>query len=78
LETTFRDPGSFNRAYVHQKTMERSDGQQNAFDTMRRIMARKTIMAYPNLEIFFEVHTDASPYQLGAVISQKGKSIAFY
>jgi hypothetical protein len=58
--------------------MERSDGQQNAFDTMRRIMARKTIMAYPNLEIFFEVHTDASPYQLGAVISQKGKSIAFY
>ena len=26
----------------------------------------------------FEIHTDASKYQLGAVISQEGKPIAFY
>jgi hypothetical protein len=41
-------------------------------------MARETILAYPNFEILFEVRTDASVYQLGAVISQNGKPIAFY
>jgi hypothetical protein len=45
---------------------------------MKKIMARGTILAYPNFEIPFEVHTDASAYQLGAVISQNGKPIAFY
>jgi hypothetical protein len=52
--------------------------QQNAFDTIKKIMARETIMVYPNFEIPFEVHTDASAFQLGAVISQNGKPIAFY
>ena len=55
-----------------------SDKEQNAFDTMKKIMARETILAYPNFEIPFDIHTDASAYQLGAVISQKGKPIAFY
>jgi hypothetical protein len=45
---------------------------------MKKIMARETILAYPNFEIPFEVHTDASAYQLGAVISQNGKPTAFY
>jgi hypothetical protein len=45
---------------------------------MKKIMAPKeTSLAYPNFEISFEIHTDASPYQLGAVISQNGKPIAF-
>jgi hypothetical protein len=55
-----------------------TDEQQNAFDTMKKIMARETILAYPNFEIPFEAHTDASAFQLGAVISQNGKPIAFY
>jgi hypothetical protein len=55
-----------------------TDKQQNAFGTMNKIMARETILAYPNFEIPFEVHIDASAYQLGAVISQNGKPIAFY
>jgi hypothetical protein len=55
-----------------------TDEQQNAFDTMKKIMTRETILAYPNFEIPFEVHTDASAYKLGAVISQNGKPIAFY
>jgi hypothetical protein len=54
-----------------------SDKQQNAFDTMKRIMGRETILVYPNFEIPFKVHTDASPYQFGAVISQNEKPIAF-
>jgi RNase H-like domain found in reverse transcriptase len=35
------------------------------------------MLAYPNFNEPFEIHTDASHYQLGAVISQKGKPIAF-
>ena len=50
----------------------------SAFDTMKKIMAKETLLAYPNFKIPFEIHTDASAYQLGACISQKGKPIAFY
>ena len=45
---------------------------------MKRIMAREVILAYPDFNEDFEIHTDASKTQLGAVISQKGKPIAFY
>jgi hypothetical protein len=45
---------------------------------MKRIMARETILAYPNFDQPFEIHTDASACQLGACISQNGKPIAFY
>jgi hypothetical protein len=55
-----------------------TDKEQNAFDTMKRIMARETILAYPNFDQPFEIHTDASAFQLGACISQNGKPIAFY
>jgi RNase H-like domain found in reverse transcriptase len=36
------------------------------------------MLAYPDFNKPFEIHTDASHYQLGAVISQGGKPIAFY
>ena len=55
-----------------------TDVEQNAFDTMKRLMARETILAYPNFDEPFEIHTDASAFQLGACISQNGKPIAFY
>jgi hypothetical protein len=45
---------------------------------MKKIMARETILVYPNFKVPFEIHTDASAYQLGACISQSGKPIAFY
>ena len=52
--------------------------EQNAFDTMKRIVGQETLLAYPNFNEPFDIHTDASHTQLGAVISQKGRPIAFY
>ena len=49
-----------------------------AFATAKKIMARETMLACPDFNAPLETHTDASHYQLGAVISQKGKPIAFY
>ena len=36
------------------------------------------MLAYPNFDEVFDIHTDASHTQLGMVISQKGAPIAFY
>ena len=36
------------------------------------------MLTYPNWSKPFDIHTDASDYQLGAVISQEGKPIAFF
>ncbi len=52
--------------------------QSAAFRMAKRIMAKETILAYPDFSKKFTIHTDASHYQLGGVISQEGKPIAFY
>ncbi|MFM7543288.1 MAG: RNase H-like domain-containing protein [Ignavibacteria bacterium] len=45
---------------------------------MKKIMARDTLLAYPNFSKKFEIFTDASDQQLGAVITQEGRPIAYY
>jgi len=52
--------------------------EQKAFDTMKRIIARETLLVYPDFNQPFIIYTDASHTQLGAVISQNNKPIAFY
>ena len=52
--------------------------QQNAFNTMKNILSHEVILAYPDFSQPFEIHMDASQMQLGAVISQNQKPIAFY
>ena len=42
------------------------------------MIGREVLLAYPYSNAPFEIHTDASKLQLGSVISQKGKPIAFY
>jgi RNase H-like domain found in reverse transcriptase len=55
-----------------------TEEHQKAFDTMKKIIAKEVLLAYPDFNDEFVIHTDASYTQLGAVISQKGKPIAFY
>ena len=42
------------------------------------MIEREVLLAYPDFNTPFEIHNDSSKLQLGAVISQKGKPIAFY
>jgi hypothetical protein len=51
---------------------------QKAFDDMKWYMAQETLLVYPDFTKEFQIHTDASHTQLGAVISQDGRPIAFY
>jgi RNase H-like domain found in reverse transcriptase len=44
----------------------------------KKIIAREVMLAYPDFNKPFEIHMDASHYQLGVVIAQQGKPIAFY
>ena len=52
--------------------------EQDAFDKIKRIVAQDTLLTYPYSNGTFKIHTDASAFQLGAVISHKGKPIVFY
>ena len=52
--------------------------EQAAFETMKKIIGKETLLAYPGFSKPFVIHTDASHHQLGAVISQDGQPIAFY
>ena len=51
---------------------------QQAFETMKSIVAADALLAYPDPKKPFDVETDASDYQLGAVIKQNGHPIAYY
>ena len=51
---------------------------QNNVDLIKNVIAKDTLLAYPNFNTRFDIHTDASQTQLGAVISQDGIPIAFY
>ena len=57
---------------------EWKEEQQKAFEEMKRLASKETLLAYPDFNETFDIHTDASHTQLGAVISQRGKPIAFY
>lgn len=49
-----------------------------AFNEMKNIIAKETILAFPNFKKKFTIYTDASDKQLGAVIMQENRPLAFY
>jgi hypothetical protein len=55
-----------------------TDEHQKNFDAIKRVIGREVLLAYPDLNAPFQIHTDACKTQIGAVISQNGKPIAFY
>ncbi len=51
---------------------------QQGFDNIKAAIAKETVLAYPDFLKPFEIYTDASSTQLGVVITQKNRPIAFF
>jgi hypothetical protein len=51
---------------------------QRAFDHIKATIAKDVVVAYPDYSKVFEIYTDASSKQLGAVITQDNRPIAFF
>ena len=52
--------------------------QTICFRQNKRIVAHDTLLTYTDFNDPFKIHTDASAFQVGAIIGQKDKPIAFY
>jgi hypothetical protein len=50
---------------------------QIAFDNVKATIAKDASLAYPDYSEDFEIYTDASSQQLGAVITQDNRPIVF-
>ncbi len=51
---------------------------QRAFDHVKATIAKDVVLAYPDFSKVFEIYTDASSKQLGAVITQDNRPIVFF
>ena len=57
-----------------QETFKWTDVKQQALDKSRQVVARDTLLIYLYFNDIFDIHTNASGFQLGAVIIQSGKT----
>ena len=51
---------------------------QKAFNDVKAVIAKDVALAYPDYSKEFEIYTDASSKQMGAVITQQNRPIAFF
>jgi hypothetical protein len=51
---------------------------QIAFDNVNTTIAKEVVLAYPDFTKPFDIHTDTSTKQLGSVITQENRPIAFF
>jgi transposase InsO family protein len=61
-----------------QAKLEWRKEHQDAFEQIKTLISKETLLTFPNFNEPFHIYTDASKYQLGAVIMQNNKPIAFY
>jgi RNase H-like domain found in reverse transcriptase/Reverse transcriptase (RNA-dependent DNA polymerase) len=51
---------------------------KEAYEEVKRVISKETLLSFPDFNKPFHVYTDASNYQLGSVIMQDDKPLAFY
>ena len=62
----------------HKVRFKWTELEQKAFDDIKHAFSQDTLLAYTYFNKHFDIHTYSRDYQLGEVISQNGKPIAFY
>ena len=60
------------------KTFKWEDKHTKAFNQMKALIQVDTLLIYPDHNLPFHIESDASDFQLGAVIKQNGLPCAFY
>eukprot|EP00978_Attheya_sp_CCMP212_P005504 scaffold12329_cov39-Attheya_sp.AAC.2 len=55
-----------------------TDIHTNAFNEMKALMTQDCLLSYPDPNIPYDIETDASNYQMGAVIKQNGRPVAYF
>ncbi len=60
------------------KTWWWDPSHQQVFDNIEAAIAKEVVLAYPDFLKPFEIYIDASAMQLGAVIAQENRPIAFF
>ena len=51
---------------------------QQAFEKIKKVIGIEVLLSFSNFNKAFQIYTDASDHQLGAVIMQDKKPIAFF
>ncbi len=51
---------------------------QKAFNDVKATITKEVVLAYPDFDKVFEIYTDASTKQLGSVITQSNRPLAFF
>ena len=51
---------------------------QTDFDNIKTTIAKDLVLAYPDYSQGFEIYTDSSKFQLGSVITQNNRLLAFF
>ena len=54
------------------------ENHQQAFDQVKAKICQDVVLVYPDFSKPFEIYTDASATQLGAVITQDNRPMAFF
>lgn len=49
-----------------------------AFQKMKAILCQDCLTAYPDHNLRYDIYTDASDFQMGAVLMQKGRPVAYF
>ena len=55
-----------------------TEQHQQAFERLKTIITKDVLLRFPDFAKPFDIYTDASDHQLGAVITQDNQPIAFY
>jgi len=58
-------------------TYDWEEACDEAFETLKGILVKASVLKLPNFDKDFEIHSDASDFAIGGVIVQDGKPVAF-